>query len=611
MEYLTIDPKDPYFVSGCKEAYKRYKVDVSDQGRLDIKRGSDGELLPCIIAGDMHSYQNYIDIEYKENDFGNMMNLFDMLKNESKHSAIEFEKAFQTSIDYVMPNPVVTKRRTNLEKSASDFEYAFMSHGDLTDHTPLVNPPLGTVMRITDKLGGCGVIYLQGFDKQTFEARKNKLVIMCALKGVIPRVELLPDGDVPDSPDPTYYGHNGIKDYVLNGFALELNIFHPTVASNFIHSTRENAHGNKCVLYKNGDKDLMLEYAEKPEYFRYHKDAYFSVYGKYYTKLSTPDYAGFYNIVTTRIRHDFLVVQELVTPLPVDVRNYFVDRYVEIDVYSPACESNVKTFCSDDDNATKGHVFHVVRPEARECRDGLMNDVARVLGTKVLKPSYVEKPRPSFYTVGGSTSLYRYTPEKGDGVKNEFYSKYEIIPSSVIVDNTSRVINIPYIVRRGNSWVKNKRPSVDSRYIHEEVDGVHYLIESFEDVRRKMVHPLFTHWYEFDGILRVVYDHKKGDFLCEKHEGDNPTTYSNAFFRTYVEQKVLDGISIPYVSYPKFIHALSGTYQDHYSWMEHRMVLTANTLVPSLENDKSINSVKHQDSEWDFLVDYLNGMDNG
>jgi len=565
--------------------------------------------MPCIIAGDMHSYQNYIDIEYRENDFGNMMNLFDMLKNEGAHSAVEFEKAFQTSVDYVMPNPIITKRRTNLEKSASDFEYAFLSHGDLTDTTPLVNPPLGTIMRITDKLGGCGTIYLQGYETREYDMRKKKIVGMCALKGVIPRVERLFDNEVPDEEQLAYYGHNGIKDCVLNGFALELNIYHPTIASNFIHSARENAHGNKCVLYKNGDKDLMLEYVEKPEYFRYHKDAYFSVYRKYYTRLSKSDYVGFYNIVTTKIRQDFAFEQELVTPLPVDVKRYYVNNHSEQEVFSPVCGSNVVVYVNEDNNSQKGQIFHVVRPESRETRSGILYDVARVMSAKVMEPSLIYKDVPNFYTVGGSSSINRYTPEKGDGVKNEFYSKYEIIPSSIIVDNTSRVINVPYIVRRGNSWIKNKRPMVDSRYIHEELDGVHYLIETFEDVRRKMVHPLFSHWFEFDGILRVVFDNKKGDFLCEKHVGDNPTTYTNSFFRTYIEPKVLDGIHLPQISYPKFIHALSGTYQDHYSWMEHRMVLVGNSLIPS--GGIEIFKDKNPESELDHLADYLNGMDNG
>jgi len=607
MEHLTIDPKDPFFVEGCSDAFKKFNVNVSDRGRIDIRRGVDGDLMPCVIAGDMHSYQNYIDIEYKENDFGNMMNLFDMLKNETRHSAVEFEKVFQTSIDYVMPNPVITKRRTNLEKSASDFEYAFLSHGDLTATTPLVNPPLGTLMRITDKLGGCGVIYLQGYEVKEFDLRKKKIVSMCALKGVIPRVEFLLDGDVPPGDQLAYYGHQGMKDFVLNGFALELNIFHPTIASNFIHSTRENAHGNKCVLYKNGDKDLMLEYLERPDYFRYHKDSYFSVYKKYYTKLSKSDYVGFYNIVTTKIRHDFVAEQELVTPLPVDVRRYFVDKYSEQEVFSSLCNSNVKVYVNEDDNNQKGQIFHVARPEARETRAGMLYSIAQDMGVKVMEPSLLYKDIPSFYTVGGSTLLNRYTPEKGDGVKNEFYSKYEIIPSSVIVDNVSRVINVPYIVRRGNSWLRNKRPLVDARYIHEEIDGVHYLIETFENVSRKMIHPLFTHWFEFEGVLRVVFDTRKGDFICEKHQGDNPTTYTNNFFRTFLEPKVLDGIFVPQISYPKFVHALSGTYQDHYSWMEHRMVLVANTLVPSLE----ISKEKNAESELDHLADYLNGMDNG
>jgi len=37
MEYLTIDPKDPFFVEGCSEAFKKFNVTVSDRGGLMLK----------------------------------------------------------------------------------------------------------------------------------------------------------------------------------------------------------------------------------------------------------------------------------------------------------------------------------------------------------------------------------------------------------------------------------------------------------------------------------------------------------------------------------------------------------------------------------------------
>jgi hypothetical protein len=111
MKHITLDKQDPFFVTGCKEAFAPYGVEVSNEGRLDMKRGVDGEIAPVIIAGDQTVYNNYIDIEYVENDFGNMMNLFDMLRAPELHTNDDFERVFQISIDYVMPNPVVTKKK--------------------------------------------------------------------------------------------------------------------------------------------------------------------------------------------------------------------------------------------------------------------------------------------------------------------------------------------------------------------------------------------------------------------------------------------------------------------------------------------------------------------
>jgi len=405
---------------------------------------------------------------------------------------------------------------------------------------------------------------------------------------------------------PCYYGHNSLPLGVTNAFGLELNIYHPTVASSFIHSVKTDTHGNKCILYKNGDKDLYLEYQEMPEFFRYHSDAYMSVYAKFYGNLSVADYVGFYNLVTTKMRNDFSFVQNVVVPLPVEVRNYYVEEYESI--------TTTLTHMEDDGPVeytalvSKGHVFHVVkRFEARENREIMCAEIAKKCGLKILYPSRVEKNLEGFYTVGGSTGLYHYVPkkDKDKGFRNEIYSNYEIIPSSVIFEQQCHVVGIPYISRVDDN-VRGKRPVYTERYLHRIKNNgqkdVRYLVESFENNQRTMIDPLDCYWYEHDGTLRVVFKEHSGSFVGVEKYGDSPLDYSNPILKTYIEPVAVEGERSPNIRYPKFLHALSGTYQEHYMWMEHRMEQTGNSLVPSLAPHEKLEKYEDVDyGPYDFL----------
>jgi len=117
-----------------------------------------------------------------------------------------------------------------------------------------------------------------------------------------------------------------------------------------------------------------------------------------------------------------------------------------------------------------------------------------------------------------------------------------------------------------------------------------------------MIDPLDCYWYEYDSTLRVIFREYHGSFVGVEKEGDSPLDYSNPILHTYIEPIAVEGIRTPNIRYPKFLHALAGTYQEHYMWMEHRMEQTGNSLVPSLSPHTKLEKYEDIDyGPYDFL----------
>jgi len=551
-------------VSGCKKAFAELKINTSDTGRLEYQNDPEGELQVKIIAGDQTQYDNLIDIEYKDNDFGNMLHFMDMLNSPEEYTSDDFTRVASISMSYVMPDPIVTRRMSELGRSAGDLEKALMADYMINGSTPLLNPGMSTLNRVFNNFGQIGPIIIRKENPLAKDIMVSKVRKIMGASPVPVQVVSLEMGQPVESDSPVYCGRHGLPNGVRNGFALELNPYNPQVASSWIRSIKkEDSYWQ--IYYSSGLKHDYLTYQKYPLFFRYQSDSY-GYLKEHYNRHAMTDYYGFYNIVSTHLLPKAKAMVNDNSPMHVEAEYYTATNVSAVSARVQG--TNVSVLVCDEG------VLDVDLPVARETRKKFIVDVADAMKLSIVQPTVDQKTTSTYYTVGGHTKLLSFPggQSKLNGVRSDVYTEYEMVPSVVIWQQQCQTKLIPYIssVRYKKSFEKK----IYGRMIRMESEGIPYLIECKETPVRKMIDPLNCHWFEFDCKLYVTYD-EPGSFVCVKEKGQPPCSHINPIKGTYMEcfsDSGTHGINIPLV---KFVKALSGVYQEYTTWSKHRVGITS------------------------------------
>jgi len=573
LEGLYINPDDLSRVTGCTDAFKDEGPPCADEGRIEFLKNDKDEISLQVVVGDMTTYANAIDVEYDGTDFDNMLALGDMLDEDNDDDDARVTAAFQYSMSYKMKPPKVTKKASDLDISGADMEYAMMALGILRHDTPLYNPNLGTVQRMITKLGSIGAIYICKDEEEKVEKMKMRVQRVCDEKVFTPNFIVVTNRVQIPKDVPVYAGRYGIPNGLTNSFALELNPFHPQVASHFISSIIDR--GNHwSVMYSPGVKLCYLDYQKSPNFYRYHHDAYYTAFVPHYKHRATMPLFGFYNYVNTSYDGRFSVKQQQIIPLSVEARYYDIDTVSSCRMMIPTINCSANVLMSD------GKILDIDLPLAPECRDVLISELAGSANLGSCKPLACPRTSKYAYTVGGSTSLHHYSAHSKQGFKAEVYENYEMLMSSVIWDNVVHKFRIPYKTCLPN--IHDTTRGLSRSNVIIDHNGTRYLVESFDTHNRRMINPITSHWFEFDNRLHVVYD-MPGDFMAEIVNGVSPLVHSNYITRTMMESTMDVGASAPSVSLITFVQSLAGTYQEFVYWAEHRTVLDPSNLSSTID----------------------------
>jgi len=444
---------------------------VCGHGRLEITL-VDGVPTPTIMCGFNESFPNLYDVSIKGSSIAHYADLADAIADG------DWEAAEYSAVAAVMcPPPVVTTERirTVLSDYIGQIEYSLIDREEITLQTVLLNPSDGTYRRCL-KRGIDPEIVLTPLADEIFEARVASLrrarLDEYQSADMVMVGKWSPSRSTYAKLDKTrryYCGTSGPRmPKELDSFGLELNLYHPHVASSVVTGISDQGEFY-LVMYVRKDYIDSMEYWKNPPYFRYHYDSY----GGYLVKGFREGYAymhGSFNVVSTRkLKWCSFPTSPSPYECPADV--LFSPSYPE---FAPLVLDGSEEMASFD----REYVYDLKRPESFMNRQAFLASVklgsrrryewsGRTPMSRVA--AFRDRTMVTVLSLEGASVLYRHR-----------FAEYELFHAPVVARGKRRKKWKQARVHALQVRVGKRVIDLDGKYFREQSTGRGKVIEIYD-----------------------------------------------------------------------------------------------------------------------------------